>query len=250
MRNSWFRWLPLALTFVLLGCQTQALRLRPVQHADFGHYTLALTWQPGFCATGGGCLASQPKSPLIGLHGLWASRPQALLDAHVSAPQWWRQGCDYFRHSDAAPVLGAATRQALDRVMPHVRDDLLVHEYDKHVQCFQFDTETFFRTELAMRRAVVRSPFGAFLLQRTGQPVTRAQVVASFMRSFGTRQTAALQLRCAKDAHGQNILTQLWITIPTDRLDAFPATASLMNAPIAQDNCPPQFTLPAWPAGS
>lgn len=59
----------------------------PVRHGDFAHYTFAQTWQPGFCSSGGGSLRNQPNDVLIGLHGLWASRPRLLVDRSISAPQ-------------------------------------------------------------------------------------------------------------------------------------------------------------------
>ena len=77
------------------------------------HYTLALTWQPGFYGTGPGCLSNQPRAPLIGLHGLWASRPQVPTARHVSDPIWWRSGCDLLHHSDAEPVLADVLQQRL-----------------------------------------------------------------------------------------------------------------------------------------
>ena len=41
--------------------------------------------------------------------------------------------------------------------MPHLKHDLLRHEYDKRVQCFDLDAEKFFDTELQMRCRVVDS---------------------------------------------------------------------------------------------
>jgi hypothetical protein len=46
------------------------------------------------------------------------------------------------------------------------------------------------------------------------------------------------------------VLTQFWITIAADRLSAFPQPGSLIDAPIAQDDCPAAFVLPAWPDSS
>ena len=133
--------------------------------------------------------------------------------------------------------------------MPHLRHSLLTHEYDKHVQCFGFDTQTFFDTELRMRRQIVDSAFGRYLTGTArGHTVHHATVVAAFMHDFGTDQKAALQMRCERDAHGHTVLTQLWITLHADALARFPRGGSLMDAPIAQDNCPASFRVPAWPA--
>ena len=224
-----------------------AAPLIPPQHRDFGHYTFALTWQPGFCSTDGGCLRNQPRDVLIGLHGLWASRPRSLIERHISAPQWWRHGCDYYHHSDRGPRLPAAMLARLNQDMPHLRHPLLKHEYDKHVQCFGFDAATFFETELGMRRRVLDSAFGRYLtVTAQGHEVRHEDVIAAFMRAFGTRQSAALQLRCGRNRRGQVVLTQLWFTLHTDSTSRFPRDHSLMNAPIAQDNCPERFRVPRW----
>jgi ribonuclease I (enterobacter ribonuclease) len=225
----------------------QAAALQAARYGDFAHYTFALTWQPGFCGTDGGCLPDQPHGVLIGLHGLWASRPQSLIRRGISDPQWWARGCDYYHHSDSAPALPPATLQRLNAVMPHLKDSLLTHEYDKHVQCFGFDPQTFFQTELSMRRAVADSAFGRYLtVTARGHEVRRAEVIQAFTRAFSTDQTSSLQLRCERNRGGQVVLTQLWITLYRDALARFPRDDSFMNAPILQDDCPGRFRVPDW----
>jgi ribonuclease I (enterobacter ribonuclease) len=232
---------------VLAAAGARAAPLRAARYGDFAHYTFALTWQPGFCSTDGGCQPDQPHTVLIGLHGLWASRPQSLIRRGVSDPQWWVRGCDYYRHSDSAPRLPRATLQRLNAVMPHLEDSLLTHEYDKHVQCFGFDPQTFFQTELDMRRDVVGSAFGRYLTVTVrGSEVSHADVIQAFSRDFGTSQSSALQLRCGRNERGQVVLTQLWITLYKDALARFPRDDSFMNAPIPQDNCPARFRVPGW----
>lgn len=217
------------------------------RHGDFAHYTFALTWQPGFCSGGDPCLDSTSQTTLIGLHGLWASRPQSLIKKRIAAPRWWERGCDFFHHSDAAPPLSQDTLAQLHQVMPQLKDNLLTHEYDKHVQCFGFDAQQFFDTALAMRVRVVDSAFGRYLMQRArGETVDRSAVIDAFVHSFGTDQRQSLQLRCETTPSGNAVLSQLWITLHANQLAAFPGKASLMNAPIAQDNCPASFLVPSW----
>ncbi len=240
-----------SLAFLLLAliaaAGAGAASLRPARHGSFGHYTFALTWQPGFCSTYDGCLREQPRKPLIGLHGLWASRPRSLIARGVSAPKWWRRGCDYFHHSNRAPRLSAKTLEQLRSSMPHLRHDLLRHEYDKHVQCFGFDAESFFDTELRMRHRVVRSRFGQYLMSiARGHEVRRQEVIKAFARAFDTTRWTALQLRCGHNRRGRVVLTQIWITLHTDALARFPGNGALMNAPIAQSNCPRTFRVPDW----
>jgi len=223
--------------------------LVPSRHGSFGHYTLALTWQPGFCGTDGGCRADQPRTVLIGLHGLWASRPQPLIARGISAPQWWHHGCAYYQHSDRAPTLSGSIRRRLAAVVPHLEHSLVRHEYDKHVQCFGFSADTFFRTALALRHAVLDSGFGRYLVGRArGHRVSHDRVVRAFRHAFDTPLNAALQLRCRKNGKGRPVLTQIWITLHSDALRDFPRARALMNAPIAQDDCPAAFLVPTWPS--
>lgn len=232
---------------LLYAGASAAATLNPARHADFDHYTLALTWQPGFCGTDGGCRPDQPQKVLIGLHGLWASRPASLVDAGVSASKWWHEGCDYFHHSDRAPEISASIRRSLKAVMPHLSYSLLRHEYGKHVQCFGFDTEHFFVTALRMRRSIASSAFGRYLDRRaSGHRVTRKHVIGIFMRAFNTNRHHALQLRCGTDRHGRTVLTQLWITLHADAVADFPGKRSLMDAPVGQGICPARFLVPAW----
>lgn len=231
-------------------------QLVPAKYPDFAYYTFALTWQPGVCSIDLGpmagadhpehCAADQAHAPLIGLHGLWPSRPQALIDAHVRVQQWWAKGCDLLHHSDQAPRLSAGLTAELAAAMPQLETSLLTHEYDKHAQCFQFDAERFFTTALAMRTAVAGAPFGRYLTAQAGRTVEHADVVAAFQRSFGTTDAGSIALECAKDASGRDVLTQLWITVRANALGAFPAPTSLTHIPIDQNSCPASFFIPSW----
>lgn len=240
----------LALAALALSPAEALSSLKPAVHADFDHYTFALTWQPGMCAGNPACLPDQPREPLIGLHGLWASLPKTLSDAGVTRPEWWSKGCDYFTHSDAPPPLAAPLLARLAAVMPHFADPLLTHEYDKHVQCFQFDPTAFFTTELAMHDAVANGPFGKYLVANAGRTVSHDQVIGEFHAAFGTQLQQSLGLQCDTDAAGTPILTQMWFTIRVDDLDDFPQGKSMMDSPVNQDNCPATFTIPAWPQRS
>jgi ribonuclease I len=231
----------------LAAAPARSASLTAARHGDFAHYTFALTWQPGFCGTDGGCRRNQPRDVLIGLHGLWASRPRSLIDRGITAPQWWRHGCDYYHHSNHAPRLPPAMLARLRHVMPHLRHSLLRHEYDKHVQCFGFDARSFFATELRMRHRVVDSAFGRYLaVTARGHEVRHSEVIDAFMRAFDTERVSALQLRCGRNDRGQEVLTQLWITLHTRALSRFPRDGALMDAPIAQDDCPGRFRVPGW----
>jgi len=231
---------------VSFGFASAAPSLAPAEHGTFDHYTFALTWQPGICGTEEGCLPDQPKTPLIGLHGLWASLPQDLHSQGVVDQQWWSKGCDLYQHSSAPPPLSPALDAQLEGVMPHFTHSLLTHEYVKHVQCFGFDATQFFETELAMRAAVESSAFGAYLQQQAGRDVEHSEVVDRFKTAFGTEHATALQLQCGKTVSGQVVLTQFWFQIPASDLGMFPQAASFMDTPSNEDTCPASFRIPAW----
>ncbi|UTH75107.1 hypothetical protein [Chromobacterium sp. IIBBL 290-4] len=232
----------------LAGAIAHAEPLKPAQHTDFPRYTYALTWQPGFCATGAGCLPEQSNEVLIGLHGLWASEPQSLIDQKVPVQQWWAKGCAFFPHIHAVPALPPQTQQELKQVMPQLQDDLQLHEYVKHAQCFGFPAAQFFETAMTMRQAVVDSKFGDYLLEQAGQTRTRKALEDAFSQSFGTDQRRSLQLQCGKDKQGRNVLTQFWFTLKADQLASFPAKESFVDTPDGEyeDSCAQPFILQAW----
>ena len=238
----------LALSAMMVGLPANAAPLTPAVHGDFEHYTFALTWQPGFCGSEEGCLPDQPKTALIGIHGLWASLPQTLVDQGLPMAEWFGRGCDVFGPSEGAPALDPAIAAQLDAFMPHIAHSLLTHEYDKHVKCFGFDPNQFFSTELAMRATVVAGPFGHYLSDHVGQSVSHADVTAAFEKAFSTDLATSLQLQCEHNAQGGAILSQFWFTLHADKLAEFPQTDAFMTTPTAQyeDNCPTTFLIPSW----
>jgi ribonuclease I (enterobacter ribonuclease) len=244
-----------ALLFVTNAVAAPA-QLVPAEHGDFDIYTFALTWQPGICSIDDGpmvgadhpeyCLSRQPRTPLIGLHGLWPSLPDSLSKANVTNGQWLGQGCEVLRHSDAPPSLSADLQAKLAAVMPQFETSLLTHEWDKHAICFGFDPAQFFTAALAMRQAVADAPFGRYLVAHAGQTVAHDDVVAAWEKSFGTTDARSIALECFHDSSGRQILTQLWITARANALAAFPAATSLTHIETNQDSCPATFFVPSW----
>lgn len=243
--------LVVAALLVLGGCVSSQApvgpSLTPVTHTDFSHDTLALTWQPGFCASGGGCMASQPHSHLIGLHGLWASEPHALEAQNVPVRQWWMKGCDIYDHDDTPPKLQPATENALASVVPHLKHPLHVHEYTKHARCFGYDADQFFVTSIQLRDRFESSAYGQWLAQHSGFQVKKDDLLAMFVQLTGVREDRALQFQCEPDHDGKVVLTQLWFTLDPQKLSTFPANGSYRSSPQVQDNCPATFMMPGWP---
>ncbi len=128
--------------------------------------------------------------------------------------------------------------------MPQLHPSLLTHEYDKHVQCFGFQTQRFFATALDLRQRVATSPLGDWLRRHAGQRVARADVLAEFDRAFHTVRTDALQLRCSGPDDAR-YLSQLWFTIPRAHLAEFPRHAR----PDERTDRPARLPSPLSPAG-
>ncbi|WP_367159657.1 ribonuclease I [Kozakia baliensis] len=242
----------LAFAVILLGfagCTTvtpTGPALQPAAHGDFHHDTLALTWQPGFCSAGSGCLPDQPRTPLIGLHGLWASEPRSLEAQNVSVQEWWKRGCDIYGINDAPPVLDDAMQQSLSTVVPHLPHSLVTHEYNKHARCFGYQAGPFFAAANDLRLKFAQSAMGQWLAERAGLVVTHVDLLAFFDKVTSNTTPRALQLQCGKDQEGRVVLTQMWFTLRHDRLNDFPGASSYITAPENQDNCPARFLLRKW----
>ncbi|AQS87236.1 ribonuclease I [Neoasaia chiangmaiensis NBRC 101099] len=235
---------------LLAGCATQAPQgpaLHPTAHADFHHDTLALTWQPGFCAVGSGCLPDQPRIPLIGLHGLWASEPGTLEARNIPVQAWWRDGCSLLeQEQDVTPILDAPLQNQLATIVPHTTHPLVPHEFNKHARCFGYQPGPFFATAAALRLKFAQSAIGAWLSARAGTMVSHAAMLSFFDQATGNVTPRALQLQCSRDHQGHVVLTQMWFTLRPDRLDVFPKAAAYIASPEPQDNCPAQFLLRRW----
>jgi ribonuclease I len=246
----------IGVVMVTVNASADMPHLVPAQYPDFDVYTFALTWQPGVCSVDDGpllgpglhdrCSADQAHTPLIGVHGLWPSMPQELIKTNVDVQQWFARGCDLLHHSDAPPALSGDLQAKLATAMPQLSSSLLTHEYDKHVQCFGFDPDQFFTTELLMRQAVAESAFGRYLVAHVGTTIARNDVHAAFEEAFATSDGRALQLECAPDGTGRQILTQFWITLHANAIGSFPAASALTHTPIDQDGCPDAFFIPSW----
>ena len=246
--SPWMRAVLALLAFCLAAGAAQAAASVPVprRYGDFAHYTFALDWLPGGC--GDQCTRAQPHDVRLGIHGLWASRPQRLIREHVAPPRWWAEGCGLLGgDAHAALPLDAAQRQAIEAWMPHFTLSLLLHEYRKHVQCFGFDAARFFAFEAQLRQRVADGPLGHYLDAHAGQRVSHADLLAAFSSAYGVHVARALQLRCTRPADGQARLSQLWFTVRRQRVGDFPRAGAYMRAPQAQDDCPAHFVIPDWP---
>lgn len=249
----------IAVCLLLSGCVDQPsapsagsatdLTLPAPRHGDFGHYTLALTWQPGFCTgpEGATCQADQPRTPLIGLHGLWASRPSDLIQAQVPVTLWWRKGCGLYESGTAAPpALSSSLTHRLSEVVAHTHSDLVAHEYSKHVHCFGMEGERFFSVASHLRDRFAALPSARSLTEAAGQRVVKADLVKEIEADTGPLPERGVQFQCNKTPQGQAVLAQIWFTLSPASLNRFPKTEAFLSSPQSQDNCPASFLVPQW----
>ena len=121
----------------------------------FDFYVLALSWSPGFCATGGADKAPAQCAPGSDLgfvvHGLW--------------PQY-----THGFPSDCAPAARVPSRQALDLVRGLYPDEGLArYEWRKHGTCTgQSPTDYFADVRRAREAIVIPQPFEAPATARPG----------------------------------------------------------------------------------
>ncbi|MFG6178707.1 ribonuclease I [Halomonas sp. THAF12] len=214
----------------------------PLDVEGVDHYTLALTWHPGFCAS-----RSRPprecREPRLRrgaderfvLHGLWASLPDDLREQGVTRRDWWRKGCFLetprpdggFCRSHAPLVLPEALGERLDRAMPGRASCLDRYQYAKHAACLALPAEALFATSLGLLESVNDSAFGDFVALHRGGEVGRNALIGAFEAAFGEDTGRALRLVCR--GRGNRLLTEVRIGIDAGALDRFPAADSLVR---------------------
>ncbi|WP_242457990.1 ribonuclease I [Halomonas sp. YLGW01] len=228
--------------------------LAALEGSGFDHYTLALTWHPGFCHT-----RRRPprecREPSLApgaaegfvLHGLWPSLPARLEARGIGRERWWRQGCfietprpsGSFCRAHPPLNLPQALDRSLDHAMPGRVSCLGRYQYAKHAACLALPVDDYFAAAVALRETVNASAFGAFVNHHRGGEVTRNALIAAFEAAFGEGTGRALRLECG--GRGNRVLTEVRIGIAAERLGAFPAADSLVA--LGRGRCAPRVQL-------
>ncbi|WP_106475658.1 ribonuclease T2 family protein [Phytohalomonas tamaricis] len=246
----------ITLVTLMVGLCLQPLNawgLSPTRFDDFDHYTLALTWHPGFCATEGEArpeCRDQHAYPSLVLHGLWPSLPATLAAQGMTQRQWWQEGCFHFTAPERSGFCAASPPLSLDKQltnelahdMPGSTSCLERHEYAKHAVCFGVTANDYFATALALRDTLADSVFGDYLRIHTGAAIGRNELIDVFENVFGRGKGRALKLQCRRDG-ARSLLTEVQVGIKADALDTFPASASL--ATLGTGNCATTICLDA-----
>jgi ribonuclease T2 len=177
-------------------------------------YLLALTWQPGFCATHATLAECKTVAPRLVLHGLWpdwdvngdgkrneaddtcvsGDGRNAILGIEKGGAAAWPQ---------LPPVdLSTASRSDLAGVMPGVAAALDRHEWWKHGTCSGLKPDDYFATAVLLVRQVERGRLGKLIVAKAGGDVERKALLDAFTADLGPDAARALTLDCAKSADG------------------------------------------------
>ncbi|MDI5891072.1 ribonuclease T2 family protein [Halomonas rhizosphaerae] len=240
--RAWCRPL-LGLAAVLLASLALAQEpLEALPAEGFDHYTLALTWHPGFCESRSRPPRECREADLregaergFVLHGLWPSLPERFAERGINRRRWWQEGCfletprpdgSFCR---AHPPLGlpAPLGEALDATMPGRASCLDRYQYAKHAACLALPEAAYFSASVALVERVNASAFSAFVTLNQGGEVGRNDLINAFEAAFGEGTGRALRLECR--GRGNRLLTEVRIGIATERLTQFPAAESLVR---------------------
>jgi ribonuclease T2 len=169
---------------------------------------LAISWQASFCERNAGkpeCssqTAERPDATRFSLHGLW---PQPRGREYCGIAEEVKRLDDEGKWRQLpAPELSAATRQALDRLMPGSQSALDRHEWIRHGSCYG-SAEAYYAHSVQLLEAVNASPVGTLFAGRIGQAVTSAEIRAAFDKGFGQGAGERVRVTCNRDGDRQII---------------------------------------------
>ena len=166
-------------------------------------YVLALSWEPAFCEvmqSKSECksqTATSYEASHFSLHGLWpqprrnvfcgVDRATAALD---DQHQWEKL---------PEPELMAATKAALDHVMPGTKSLLQRHEWIKHGTCYPGRVaDTYFKDAIRLTQTVNTSVVQKFMADSIGKKTQTAQLRAKFDEAFGKGAGDRVRVACDK----------------------------------------------------
>lgn len=236
------------------------------KYADFSHYTLALSWQTGFCQSqydrykkeSNICKKQQystDKRSYITVHGLWPSLPGSISAWGVDETRWIRYGCSARPLPDMpqvnaankcnAPVTGISLEVAskLADVMPAAGGDSCLerYEYAKHGACFGFNSNDYFDTMVRLSNEVKQQTLGHFIQQHYGQVITREAFNDAVKESWGEEAVKAIKLNCYGNP---SYLTDIHIAVRADKIN-LPLHHASFASQQDEGNCGNTFRLDA-----
>ncbi len=225
---------------ILAGAAFLSLLAATAPFAKSEALVLAATWQPAFCET-------RPEKPEcrsqtaarfdashFTLHGLW---PQPRGRAYCGVARNDKRADKAGRWA-ALPALDleAATRAALERVMPGTRSFLHRHEWLKHGTCYASSAERYLRDSLSLMVQLNGSGVRAFFAERIGQRITADQIRARFAAAFGPGAGRRVKLVCKSDG-GRRLIVELRINLEGPVTPARDLAILIAAAPTTPPGC-------------
>jgi ribonuclease T2 len=204
-------------------------------------YVLALSWEPAFCLAMQDkveCKGEQPggyDATHLSLHGLWP-QPRRNEFCNVADPD---RANDEAHRWEALPEprMSAATKAALDHVMPGTQSLLERHEYLRHGTCYPADADTYFKDAARLAEEVNNSAVAAFLAANVGKTVQTADLRAKFDEAFGAGAGQRLRVAC-KGAGGRRLISELTLGLKGDIPSGAPLRGLLAAATATAPGCP------------
>lgn len=260
---------------VLASGAASAGKLEAHKYADFSTYTLALSWQAGFCQSMAGNPGKTPpaeckhlspanKVDFLTIHGLWPSLPVSL-EARIKGKtpgdkmkSWFRYGCSVRPltfpsfgpdKKCAAPAMNfsPAFHAELLKYMPGANDTTCLdrYEYAKHGVCFEFNHEDYFGAMVALDKQVKGGKFGRFLAANYGKSVTREAFSEAFAADFGQESLAGFAIACSQSIKG-SFLAEIQLVLKSSAINDPLSAKSFASADGRTGNCVGSFTIGTW----
>lgn len=225
----------------------------PLAHAalpdtKFDHYTIALSWLPGFCLVSKQCSPKTAHDTLIGLHGIWPSEPKSLENAGLPEKIWEQRGCQSVpigAHNPATPI-SAEAQAAFRRVTADTGRDLMAHEAEKHLACLELDPDETIRSALKLRDNFLHTETAAFLRAGAGKKMSRAAFFASVRRDWPRFPSGGIVLRCRRDMMKRAVLVEVQLALNPSTMEDFPQVRAFASVTGRRSSCPAKFFLPDW----
>ena len=193
------------------GADERAFR-RPGAGGDFDFYVLALSWSPGFCATGGAEKAREQCQGGMGLgfvvHGLW--------------PQYER---GYPTDCDAGRPVSSVALETARGLFPS--EGLARYEWRKHGSCTGRPPQDYF-ADVRTARDLVRVP-PEFERLRREEEVAPAEILRAFARANPRLRAGMAAVSCAK-----GYLQEVRVCLTKDLRDFRPCPEVTRNSCRAQ----------------
>lgn len=214
----------------------------------FDHYTIALSWLPGFCLVSHKCKRSMTHNNVVGLHGAWPSEPKSLENAGLPEKIWVQRGCQaapMTAHSRAMPM-SKETREAYASVTADTGNDIVTHEAKKHLACLDLDPNETIGAALKVRGAFTKTEAAKFLLSKAGKKVSRAAFFKSARRDWPHFPKGGVVLRCRRDAAKGPVLVEIQLALDPATINEFPRLSTFTQVSGRRSSCPATFYLPDW----